>query len=85
MQLRDSTFDRLYCSPLTRARQTAEIVWEGRQPTEGGWRELPVLREIDLYSFQASLEVWVSSFQKTRLESLPSVLSVTNYTCNAVS
>ena len=36
-------------SPLQRAKETAEIVWNAR---EGPVKVLPSLREIDLYSFQ---------------------------------
>ena len=49
MQLRPERFDVLYYSPLARASQTATIVWGDRQ---GRIKELPSLREIDLYDFQ---------------------------------
>lgn len=51
VQLKDQRFDHLYVSPLARARETADIIWEGRAPVKR--HEPPVLREIDLYSFQA--------------------------------
>lgn len=47
--LEDWCFDTMYVSPLTRALQTANIVWGGRS---GSVHTLPALREIDLYSFQ---------------------------------
>ena len=49
VQLRPERFDVLYYSPLARASQTATIVWGDRQ---GRIKELPSLREIDLYDFQ---------------------------------
>jgi probable phosphoglycerate mutase len=52
LQLKDDNFDVLFVSPLTRAKQTADIVAAGRDlPTT----MLPSLREIDLYSFQVLL------------------------------
>lgn len=39
----------MFCSPLTRAAETAEVVWGSRT---GPVTVLPSLREIDLYSFQ---------------------------------
>lgn len=49
-------FDRLYVSPLKRARETADIILEGMGNGVKELRErltiLPSLREIDLYSFQ---------------------------------
>lgn len=51
VQLASENFDMLINSPLKRASQTADIVWGDRQ---GPRRELPGLREIDLYSFQVS-------------------------------
>ena len=51
LQLAPWDFDCMFASPLKRARETGDIVWGGRQaPT----LRLPSLREIDLYSFQAS-------------------------------
>lgn len=47
------SFDRLVYSPLARAAQTAEIIWEGRS---GPKSMLPQLREIDLYEFQGLLK-----------------------------
>jgi broad specificity phosphatase PhoE len=47
--LEDWCFETMYVSPLTRALQTANIVWGGRS---GSVHTLPALREIDLYSFQ---------------------------------
>ena len=48
---------------MTRARQTADTIAlrrRGDRPppigAEGGWRELPSLREIDLYGFQGLLK-----------------------------
>jgi broad specificity phosphatase PhoE len=53
VQLRDDRFHKLYHSPLRRAVETADIVWNGN----GGTREIiPALREIDLYSFQGLLK-----------------------------
>jgi len=51
----DESFDALFVSPLTRARQTAEIVAGGKSLTA---RVLPQLREIDLYSFQVRCAAW---------------------------
>ena len=48
-QLKDDRFDMLFHSPLTRADQTAQIIWGSR---EGAVTVLPSLREVDLYSFQ---------------------------------
>jgi broad specificity phosphatase PhoE len=42
-------FDTAFVSPLRRARQTAEMVWQGRS---GEPAVLPALREVDLYSLQ---------------------------------
>ena len=42
-------FDAAFVSPLRRARQTAELVWQGRR---GEPAVLPALREVDLYSLQ---------------------------------
>lgn len=47
--LEDWCFETMYVSPLTRALETANIVWGGRS---GSVHTLPALREIDLYSFQ---------------------------------
>ena len=48
-QLSNDSFDVLFVSPLTRAKQTADIIAKGQElPTT----MLPALREIDLYSFQ---------------------------------
>jgi broad specificity phosphatase PhoE len=44
-------FQCMFYSPLKRAAQTSEIVWGGRSAPAV---KLPSLREIDLYSFQAS-------------------------------
>lgn len=52
LQLEAQHFDASYHSPLQRAQRTADIVWGGRQ---GPRFEDPVLREIDLYSFQVRL------------------------------
>ena len=49
LQLEKEKFDMLIHSPLQRAKETAEIVWNAR---EGPVKVLPSLREIDLYSFQ---------------------------------
>eukprot|EP00878_Enallax_costatus_P007368 GHUV01007717.1.p1 GENE.GHUV01007717.1~~GHUV01007717.1.p1 ORF type:complete len:340 (+),score=19.49 GHUV01007717.1:20-1039(+) len=51
--LSGDNFESLYVSPLTRATQTADIITQGRQLTT---KTLPVLREIDLYSFQGLLK-----------------------------
>lgn len=53
LQLKDDTFGALYVSPLARARQTAEVIMGG-QGVQLEPRVLPALREVDLYSFQAS-------------------------------
>ena len=42
-------------SPLERAKETAEIVWNAR---EGPVKVLPSLREIDLYSFQVPVKAY---------------------------
>ena len=52
-QVKDETFDALFVSPLTRARQTADIV---ARDTGLATRTLPALREVDLYSFQAGAQ-----------------------------
>lgn len=49
VQLKDDRFDMLFHSPLKRADQTAQIIWDSRQ---GDVSVLPSLREVDLYSFQ---------------------------------
>ena len=41
-------FNCLYVSPLARARETAEVIWGGRQEEV---HIEPHLREIDLYGF----------------------------------
>ncbi len=43
----------MVASPLSRARETAEIVMQGRDGV--AVEHLKVLREIDLYSFQVRL------------------------------
>jgi broad specificity phosphatase PhoE len=48
-QIKEESFDSLFVSPLTRARQTADVVARDTGLTP---RVLPALREIDLYSFQ---------------------------------
>lgn len=53
MQLSNERFDKLFTSPLARATETADIIW---QDTEGPRAVLPSLREIDLYSFQGLLK-----------------------------
>lgn len=53
MQLSNERFDKLITSPLARATETADIIWQEM----GGPRSvLPALREIDLYSFQGLLK-----------------------------
>ena len=49
VQLRGIDFDALMHSPLSRAAETAQIVWGSR---DGPVTVEPVLREIDLYTFQ---------------------------------
>ena len=49
MQLQNERFDILIQSPLARAQETAQIIWNNRS---GEVVELPSLREVDLYSFQ---------------------------------
>jgi len=49
--LADWNFDSLFHSPLQRATETASIIWNTPQH-QGPTHVLPVLREIDLYSFQ---------------------------------
>eukprot|EP00891_Asterochloris_glomerata_P007803 jgi/Astpho2/7803/Aster-06094 len=51
--LEKEKFDMLIHSPLQRAKETAEIVWNAR---EGPVKVLPSLREIDLYSFQGLIK-----------------------------
>ena len=51
-QLSAERFDKLFQSPLRRSSDTAKIIWG---PRSGPVTTLPSLREIDLYSFQASL------------------------------
>ncbi|GMH38031.1 hypothetical protein BSKO_05915 [Bryopsis sp. KO-2023] len=51
--LADENFDMLINSPLQRASETAEIVWNNR---EGPRKVMPVLREIDLFSFQGLMK-----------------------------
>lgn len=53
MQLKEERFDKLFTSPLARATETADIVWNG---DEGARKILQGLREIDLYSFQGLLK-----------------------------
>lgn len=48
-QIKDESFDTLFVSPLTRARETADIIAAAAGLTP---HVLPALREIDLYSFQ---------------------------------
>ena len=52
--MRPERFDVLYYSPLARASQTATIVWGDRK---GRIKELPSLREIDLYNFQVIVDI----------------------------
>ena len=48
-QLSDAEFDVMFRSPLRRCTQTSDIIWgERAEPVV----DMPVLREIDLYSFQ---------------------------------
>ncbi|GLC39822.1 hypothetical protein PLESTB_001385600 [Pleodorina starrii] len=54
-------FSRVFQSPLTRARQTADVVLQGREEqgavgSETGRLTLPSLREVDLYQFQGLLK-----------------------------
>lgn len=49
VQLRGVDFGTLIHSPLSRAVETAQIVWGSR---DGPVTVEPVLREIDLYTFQ---------------------------------
>lgn len=53
MQLNNERFDKLFTSPLARASETADIIW---QDTVGPRAVLPSLREVDLYSFQGLLK-----------------------------
>jgi 2-carboxy-D-arabinitol-1-phosphatase len=53
LQLKEERFDKLFTSPLARAIETADIVWNG---DEGDRAVLAGLREIDLYSFQGLLK-----------------------------
>ena len=53
MQLKAERFDKLFYSPLSRASETAEIVWSDRT---GPKVCMPALREVDLYSFQGLLK-----------------------------
>lgn len=53
VQLADERFDKLFTSPLARAVETANIVWDDGP---GPRAVLEVLREIDLYSFQGLLK-----------------------------
>lgn len=50
-------FDSLFFSPLNRAAHTAESIWDARP---GPTRELALLREVDLYSFQVRARVAAS-------------------------
>lgn len=50
MQLSGSTFDHMFVSTLARASETADIVTAGMHGPPR--TDMPVLREIDLYSFQ---------------------------------
>ena len=51
LQLASERFDLLFQSPLRRSSDTAKIIWAQRK---GAVKTLPSLREVDLYSFQAS-------------------------------
>eukprot|EP00958_Prasinococcus_capsulatus_P005457 scaffold527_cov368-Prasinococcus_capsulatus_cf.AAC.25 len=51
--LKNGKFDKLYRSPLRRATQTADIIWDGRP---GEKISLDDMREIDLYSFERLLK-----------------------------
>lgn len=51
--LREDRFDALFCSPLQRASETADIIWRDREQPK---HVLPSLREVDLYSFQGLLK-----------------------------
>ena len=53
MQLRNDNFDAMFFSPLKRAAKTGSIIWGDR---EGDTTEMASLREIDLYSFQVTLQ-----------------------------
>ncbi|GAX78478.1 hypothetical protein CEUSTIGMA_g5917.t1 [Chlamydomonas eustigma] len=57
--LQKETFDRIYASPLARARETADIILKGGSHSGTPRYNLPVLREIDLYSFQGLLKTEV--------------------------
>lgn len=52
-QLAALRLDAMVHSPLSRAAETAHIIWNGR---EGGKRKTPLLREIDLHSFEGLLK-----------------------------
>ena len=52
LQLASQHFDQLFVSPLTRCRQTADIIWAPRPASGGAVTVVPQLREVDLYSFQ---------------------------------
>jgi broad specificity phosphatase PhoE len=54
LQLAKQEFDCLFYSPLSRAADTAEAVWNGRA---GPQYADPVLREIDLYTFQVKIDM----------------------------
>lgn len=54
-QLEGKAFDALFYSPLKRAAATAQVVW-GERP--GPQYPDPVLREVDLYSFQVGGLAW---------------------------
>lgn len=57
--LSGETYDALFHSPLNRAAHTAAVVWGDRQ---GPVSVLPSLREVDLYSFQASALLFLLLF-----------------------
>ncbi|GLC74879.1 hypothetical protein PLESTF_001567300 [Pleodorina starrii] len=59
--LSSTRFSRVFQSPLTRARQTTDVVLQGREEqgavgSETGRLTLPSLREVDLYQFQGLLK-----------------------------
>ncbi|MDL2297689.1 histidine phosphatase family protein [Synergistaceae bacterium OttesenSCG-928-D05] len=65
-ELRDVAFDRIYCSDLTRARQTAELILEGR---DSKLNVTPSLREIFLgdwegKSFDEVRTTWEELYEK---------------------
>jgi 2-carboxy-D-arabinitol-1-phosphatase len=53
VQLKHERFDKLFTSPLARATETADIVWNGGV---GQRTILEGLREVDLYSFQGLMK-----------------------------